>query len=76
MFWNVKAPDQGGLIVLSSYCLHQVRVCLSLSRLANDADIRQRCEELAMDFAERIGGKDDFDIVEARSDQRTTSDAR
>jgi hypothetical protein len=64
------------VIVLSSYCLHQVRVCLSLSRLTNDVKIRQRCEELAMDFAERIGGKDDFDIVEARSDQQATSEAR
>ncbi len=62
--------------MLSSYCLHQVRVCLSLSRLANDANIRQRCEELAMDFAERIGGKDDFDIVEALSDQQAASDTR
>jgi glutamate/tyrosine decarboxylase-like PLP-dependent enzyme len=44
--------------------LHQVRVCLSLSRLTNDVKIRQRCEELAMDFAARIGGKDDFDIME------------
>jgi hypothetical protein len=32
-----------------------VRVCLSLSRLTNDVKIRQRCEELAMDFAARIG---------------------
>jgi hypothetical protein len=62
--------------VLSSYCLHQVRVCLSLSRLTNDATMRQRCEELAMDFAGRIGGIDDFDIVEIQSDQRAGFDAR
>jgi len=36
--------------------------------------IKQRCEELAMDFAARIGGKDDFDIV--RGDQQATFDAR
>ena len=62
--------------MLSSYCLHQVRVCLSLSRLTNDVKIRQRCEELAMDFAERIGGKDDFDMVGVGGDQQETSDAR
>jgi hypothetical protein len=62
--------------VLSSYCLHQVRVCLSLSRLTNDVKIRQRCEELAMDFAARIGGKDDFDIMELSSDQQTTFEAQ
>ena len=62
--------------MLSSYCLHQVRVCLSLSRLTNDVKIRQRCEELAMDFAARIGGKDDFDIVELSSDQQTTFEAQ
>jgi hypothetical protein len=38
--------------------------------------MRQRCEELAMDFAARIGGKDDFDIVEIRSDQPAAFDAR
>ena len=62
--------------MLSSYCLHQVRVCFSLSRLTNDVKTKQRCEELAMDFAARIGGKDDFDIVELRSDQQATFDAR
>jgi len=31
--------------------------------------IRQRCEELALDFVARIGGKEDFDIVDLRTDQ-------
>ena len=62
--------------MLSSYCLHQVRVCLSLSRLTDDLKIRQRCEQLAMDYAARIGGKDDFDMVELRSDQQATFDAQ
>ena len=56
--------------MLSSYCLHQVRVCLSLSRLTDDLKIKQRCEQLAMDYAARIGGKDDFDMVELRTDQQ------
>lgn len=47
---------------------------MSLSRLTNDVKVRQRCEELAMDFAARIGGEDDFDIVELRSDQQATFD--
>lgn len=38
----------------------------------NDVKIRQRCEELAMDFAARVGGKDDFDMVELRGDQQGT----
>jgi len=76
MFCECKRPARRRLIVLSSYCLHQVRVCLSLSRLTNDVKIRQRCEELAMDFADRIGGKDDFDIVELRRDQQAIFDAR
>ena len=62
--------------MLSSYCLHQVRVCLSLSRLTDDLKIRQRCEQLAMDYVARIGGKDDFDMVELRIDQQATFDAQ
>ena len=76
MFCECKSPDPRGPIVLSSYCLHQVRVCFLLSRLTNYVKIKQRCEELAMDFAARIGGKDDFDIVELRSDHQATFDAR
>jgi hypothetical protein len=56
--------------------LHQIRVCLSLSRLTDDLKFRQRCEQLAMDYAARIGGKDDFDMVEFRSDQQATFDAQ
>jgi len=47
-------------------------VCFSLSRLTNDVKIKQRCEELAMELAARIGGEHDFDIVELRSDQQTS----
>ena len=53
-----------------------MRVCLSLARLTNDVNIKQRCEELAMDFAARLGGKDDFDIAELGGDQHVTFDAR
>jgi hypothetical protein len=47
-----------------SYCLHQARVCLSLARLTDDANARHRLEELALNFAERIGGKNDLDIAQ------------
>jgi len=47
-----------------SYCLHQARVCLSLARVTNDASVRQRLEELALNFADRIGGRDDLDIAQ------------
>jgi hypothetical protein len=45
-----------------SYCLHQARVCLSLARLTADANARRRLEEMALTFAERIGGSDDLDM--------------
>jgi hypothetical protein len=47
-----------------SYCLHQARVCLSLARVTDDASARQRLEELALNFAERIGGRGDVDIAQ------------
>jgi hypothetical protein len=47
-----------------SYCLHQARVCLSLARVTDDASARQRLEELALNFAKRIGGRDDVDIAQ------------
>jgi hypothetical protein len=47
-----------------SYCLHQARVCLSLARVTNDASVKQRLEELAINFAGRIGGRDDLDIAQ------------
>ena len=39
-----------------SYCLHQAQVCLSLARGTDDAKLKQRYEELAVDFMERAGG--------------------
>ena len=47
-----------------SYCLHQARICLSLARLTDDANVRHRLEELAINFAERIGGEDDLDVAQ------------
>jgi len=46
-----------------SYCLHQARVCLSLARLTDDANAKRRLEEMALSFAERIGGSDDSYIA-------------
>ena len=62
--------------MLSSYCLHQMRVCLSLARLTTDVNIKQRCEDVAMDFVGRIGGKDDCDMAELRGDRHASIDAR
>ena len=47
-----------------SYCLHQARVCLSLARLTADANAKRRLEEMALSFAERIGGNDDLDMAQ------------
>jgi len=53
-----------------------MRVCLSLARLTTDVNIKQRCEDLAMDFVGRIGGKDDCDMAELRGDRHASIDAR
>jgi hypothetical protein len=45
-----------------SYCLHQARVCLSLARLTDDANAKRRLEEMALSFAERIGGSELADL--------------
>jgi hypothetical protein len=47
-----------------SYFFHQARICLSLARLTGDANAKQRLEEMALSFAERIGGSEDSDITE------------
>ena len=47
-----------------SYCLHQARVCLSLARFTDDANARRRLEDMALSFAERIGGSEDLDIAQ------------
>ena len=47
-----------------SYCFHQARICLSLARLTGDANAKRRLEEMALTFAERIGGSEDADITE------------
>jgi hypothetical protein len=47
-----------------SYCLHQARVCLSLARVTDDANTRRRLEEMALSFAERIGGSEDVDTAQ------------
>jgi hypothetical protein len=44
--------------------LHQARVCLSLARLTADANAKRRLEEMALSFAERIGGSEDPDIAQ------------
>lgn len=47
-----------------SYYLHQARVCLSLARLTDDANAKRRLEQMALSFAERIGGSDDSEIAQ------------
>jgi hypothetical protein len=58
--------------------MHQARVCLSLARLTDDANARRRLEEMALTFAERIGGSEDLDITEtfvaARPSNRPEAD--
>ena len=47
-----------------SYCLRQARVCLALARFTDDANARRRLEDMALSFAERIGGSEDLDIAQ------------
>jgi hypothetical protein len=56
-----------------SYCLHQARVCLSLARLTADANAKRRLEEMALTFAERIGGSDDLDIAQTSAAVRPST---
>jgi hypothetical protein len=58
-----------------SYCLHQARVCLSLARLTADANAKRRLEEMALTFAERIGGSDDLDIAQTSAAVRPSNRA-
>jgi hypothetical protein len=59
-----------------SYCLHQARVCLSLARLTADANARRRLEEMALSFAERIGGSEDSDIAQTFAAVRPSNKPR
>jgi hypothetical protein len=71
MFCQCKGPDRRGHCAVVVLFASGARLFFAFATNQRRRD-RQRCEELAMDFVARIGGKDDFDLMEIRNDQRAT----
>jgi hypothetical protein len=44
-----------------SYFWHQAQVCMSLARVCNDPVLKERYEDLALDFAQNAGREQDLD---------------
>lgn len=57
---------KGQSIVLGrSYFARQVQVCVSLARLTDDPALKRGYEDLAVEFAQNIGGDRDLDMTTA-----------
>jgi hypothetical protein len=50
-------------VVLRSYFWHQAQVCMSLARVSDDTVLKQRYEELALEFAQNAGDERGVDIT-------------
>ena len=46
-----------------SYLRHQAQVCMSLARATNDPVLKERYEDLAVDFARNAGREQDLDSI-------------
>jgi hypothetical protein len=46
-----------------SYFWHQAQVCMSLARISDDAVLKQRYQESALEFAQNAGDERDLDIT-------------
>jgi hypothetical protein len=44
-----------------SYFWHQAQVCMSLARACNDPILKERYEDLALNFAQKTGREQDLD---------------
>jgi hypothetical protein len=44
-----------------SYFWHQAQVCMSLARVCNDPILKERYEDLALNFAQKTGREQDLD---------------
>jgi hypothetical protein len=51
-----------GVVLQRSYFWHQAQVCMSLARATDDPVLKQRCEDLALEFAQNAGDKRDLDL--------------
>jgi hypothetical protein len=52
-----------GVVSKRSYFWHQAQVCMSLARASDDPALKQRYQDLALEFAQNAGGERDFDIL-------------
>jgi hypothetical protein len=52
-------------VLTQSFFWHQARVCMSLARGTDDPSLKQRYENLALEFAQDAGGERDLDITAA-----------
>ena len=55
-----------------SHLWHQAQVCMSLARATNDPVLKERYEDLAVDFARNAGREQDLD----NSDDPESDDTR
>jgi hypothetical protein len=46
-----------------SYSWHRAQVCLSLARVTHDPELKQRYEDLALDFAQNVVDDRDPDVA-------------
>jgi hypothetical protein len=53
-------------VVLRSYFWHQAQVCMSLARVSDDTVLKQRYEELALEFAQNAGDERGVDRSPSR----------
>jgi hypothetical protein len=52
-----------------SYFWHQAQVCMSLARVTNDPVLKERYEDLALDFAQKAERERDLDSVKPSDPQ-------
>jgi hypothetical protein len=53
--------NTGGIVSKRSYFWRQAQVCMSLARVCNDPVLKERYEDLALDFAQNAGREQDLD---------------
>lgn len=58
--------ESGGVVTKRSYFWRQVQVCMSLARVCNDPVLKERYEDLALDFTQNAGRDHDLDDANSR----------
>ena len=57
-----------GVVLRRSYFWRQAQVCMSLARATDDLTLRQHYEDLALEFAQKLGRERDLDISDSSLD--------